>query len=351
MEREITQATCPEAVFGKLSGDSLHTKRAHLDQLYRTLARAAHPDSLGGDEATFRALVCWKQQAERKLELGTYGDRKPLFEPVALELGKEDLRLTNVLGHGLLTTVYEAELGGKACHVKVARNPSDNDLIEREFQALTAIRQPHPDVRAESGFYEPQRRYLPLPLRHFPLVDADGSQRAASVLRVPTGRAFTGKELRERFYPQGIPPQHVWWVFRRLLLTLWLAHLKGYAHGAVTPDHLLIYPEQHGLVLLDWTGASRLGEEHVPLVDPAWDGFAPPEVLRKAPASVASDIFMAAKTALFLVGEHPLEVPIRRFFEQCTLADPMRRPQDAERAHESFGTLLGKRVFAEWTLP
>jgi hypothetical protein len=116
---------------------------------------------------------------------------------------------------------------------------------------------------------------------------------------------------------------------------------------------VLVYPEAHGLVLLDGTCASRLDHEAIPLYDPGWKGFTPPELLTRALARTASDLFMAAKTALYLLGEQAttLDVPLRRFFEQCTLPDPNRRLSDAERAHESLGTLLGKRAFAEFIAP
>ena len=37
------------------------------------------------------------------------------------------------------------------------------------------------------------------------------------------------------------------------------AHINGVIHGAVLPEHLLIHPEFHGLVLIDWTCAVTPG--------------------------------------------------------------------------------------------
>ncbi|WP_395137807.1 hypothetical protein [Armatimonas sp.] len=362
LKTQLEQAACPEQVFGRLEGYSATTLRRALGEVFRSLAKNCHPDLVPETEQAlaaevFRLLNSWRTQAERKLELETYGDQKPLFEPVEFLVGEELLTLTGISAAGLVSTVYEAHFTGakpgQRVFAKVSREPADNDLLEREFRALTAIRLPHPDPVAEREFYSKQRAYLPEPLAHFTVVGPAGRLQAVSLLATPEGRCFTAQALREEKFITGVEPRQVWWIFRRLLMTLWMAHLRGFAHGAITPDHVLVYPEAHGLVLLDWTCASRLGQEALPLYDPAWTGFVPPELLARAPASTASDLFMAAKTALYLLGEHTetLDTSIRRFFEQCTLPNPNRRLSDAERAHESFGTLLGKRAFAEFIVP
>ena len=42
------------------------------------------------------------------------------------------------------------------------------------------------------------------------------------------------------------------WIWRRLLLALGHAHDRDVIHGAVLPTHVLIHPEAHGLLLVDW---------------------------------------------------------------------------------------------------
>ena len=291
---QLESATCPEKVFGRLEGYSASTLHHSLGEVFRLLAKNCHPDRVSASEQVlaaevFRQLNSWREQAERKLELETYGDQKPLFEPMEIRVGEELLTLTGTLSAGLVSTLYEAHLTGatpsQRVFAKVSREPADNDLLEREFRALRAVRTPHADSVAEREFYSKQRLYIPEPLAHFTLSGAAGCLQAVNLLAVPEGRCFTAKALREEKFPNGLEPRQVWWIFRRLLMTLWLAHLRGYAHGAVTPDHVLIYPEAHGLVLLDWTCASRLHQEPIPLYDPAWAGFAPPELLARAPAS------------------------------------------------------------------
>lgn len=362
LQTHLEAARCPEQVFGKLDGYSAATLRNALSEVFRSLAKSSHPDRVPESERAlaaevFRRLNAWREQAERKIELETYGDFKPLFEPVELFVGDELLTLTGIRAAGLNSTVYDAHFTarviGQRVVAKASREPADNDLLEREFRALLEIRLPHPDPSAEREFFAKQRAYLPEPLAHLTVADPTRRLQALNVLAVPEGRCFTIQQLREEKFPQGVEPRQVWWIFRRLLMTLWLVHLKGFAHGAVTPDHVLVYPEAHGLVLIGWSAASRLGVERIPLYDPQWESLLAPELLRRAPVSTASDLFSAAKTAIYLLGEHAntLDAPLRRFFEQCTLPDPNRRLSDAERAHESLGTLLGKRVYAEFIVP
>jgi hypothetical protein len=49
------------------------------------------------------------------------------------------------------------------------------------------------------------------------------------------------------------------WMFRRLLVALAIASEAGIVHGAPLPRHVLIHPETHGLVLVDWTAAVHTG--------------------------------------------------------------------------------------------
>jgi hypothetical protein len=344
----LKEATCPEDVFGALADETA------LSEAYRKLALLAHPDR-GGDAGLFVKLGYWRDEARKRLAEGTYGQRRAPFDPVTLRVNGEVLTLTGVLAEGLMTTVYEAEYPaptGFRAFVKIARSPADNDLLEREGSTLNALWRPDDDPIAEREFFAKQRVYVPRPLTRFAITDAERRQRAGLVLTVPAGRCFTGKELRERKFPRGIEAKQVWWIWRRLLLTLWLAHLRGYAHGAVTPDHLLIYPEQHGLVLLDWAASAKLGIEPVPLADPHWKALQPPELFTKAPAAVPSDLYQAASTALYLLGDEEKTVaePIRRFIARCRDLKPGRRPQDAEHAHAVLGRLLGRREFAEFVV-
>ena len=57
-------------------------------------------------------------------------------------------------------------------------------------------------------------------------------------------------------YPAGIDARDMAWMWRRLLTVLGFVHEQRLVHGCVTPDHVLIEPREHKLVLIGWCGAT-----------------------------------------------------------------------------------------------
>lgn len=367
----LESALCPEEVFGSLAGLT-SAQLAALKSVQRGLTRACHPDLVAPADKVlatqlFQSLGLWEGIARLKIADGTYGDflpyraPTPAYTPVEVVVRGRALKLTGLIAQGTFAGVHRADYegeddSGRAVFVKLARSAGDNDLLEREYQVLKGFQQPDPDAE---DFFEKQRIYVPCPVTSFSLLDEMGAKHRANVLSAPRGCCITAETLRRDKYPRGIEPKHVWWIFRRLLLTIWMAHLKGYVHGAVTPDHVLVFPEAHGLVLLDWTCASKIEEEHVPALNPAYKAFYPPEVFRKEAASPTADLFMAAATAIYMLGGDPGKrwippsVPVALGDSLLSCLDPIasRRPQDAEVFHNAFGALLGKRVYSPMIVP
>lgn len=372
VQARLDSARCPEEVFGGLAGSEAE-QLAALRAAGRALMRSCHPDIVApADKARatrmFQALGGWEGIAKCKIEDGTYGDflpyvaPEPDYAPVDLQVRGRALRLTGLLAEGTFASVhrgvFEGEDAGQSVCVKYARDSADNDLLEREFRVLKTFQRPERDPNAEA-FFQRQRVYVPCPLASFSLLDDLGEEHRTNVLSVPQGRALTAQTLRCDKFPAGIEPKHVWWIFRRLLLTLWMAHLKGFIHGAVTPDHVLIFPEAHGLVLLDWTCAAKIGEEHVPAINPEFEAFYPPETSRREEAAPSADLWMAASTALWMLGGDPatrqipdsVPAPLRDALLDCLRPVASRRPQDAGRFHEQFGKLLGHRSYSPLIVP
>ncbi len=318
----------------------------------------------------------WQAAAQGKIDAGTYGDGKPYiaplpasaYTPTELTVRGKRLRLTGLLGEGVFASVHAAEYEGSAlgCEwatfAKYARDGTDNDLLEREYSVLKTLAQPDEDKRAERDFYSKQRVYVPSPVTTFALRDADGARHRVNVLAVPEGACYTAATLRQSKFPHGLEPRHVWWIFRRMLLTAWMAHLRGFVHGGITPDHVLVFPQAHGIVLLDWTCAAHRDEESIPAIDPEWEGFYPPETLRKEKARPAADLFTMAATAVYLLGGDPtahtipatVPTPLCHALLRCLDPIARRRPQDAERFHRELGALLDKeggRAYADLVVP
>lgn len=85
---------------------------------------------------------------------------------------------------------------------------------------------------------------------------ADGTPREVLVLRHPTG--FWGSLADVRLaYGRAIDPRHVVWMWRRVLEVLAYVHANGWSHGRLAPEHLLVHPADHGVLIIGWSGAIR----------------------------------------------------------------------------------------------
>jgi hypothetical protein len=80
--------------------------------------------------------------------------------------------------------------------------------------------------------------------------------RHALVLKAPTGYWGSVADLNARF-PQGLDPRHAVWIWRRVLGMLAFVHSRGWVHGDVRPEHVLVHPGDHGARLIGWASAHR----------------------------------------------------------------------------------------------
>ncbi|MFJ8676924.1 molecular chaperone DnaJ [Streptomyces sp. NPDC093589] len=229
------------------------------------------------------------------------------------------------------------------CLLKIPRAAGDNDLMEREAAALTRLGR-HGEPR--------HRAYAPRLLETFRHRAPDtGAERRVNAL-APLDGFHTLTEVRAA-YPDGLDPRDAAWMWRRLLVALGWAHRAGRVHGAVLPEHVLIHPAHHGLVLVDWCYSTPLGDRVPALVEHHRDAY-PPEVTARRPATEATDIHLASRTLGALMGERAPR-PMRAFLRGCTLPAEARRPHDAWRLLAELDTLLdhlyGPRTFRPFTLP
>ncbi|NHZ98481.1 inactive serine/threonine-protein kinase VRK3 [Massilia sp. CCM 8734] len=85
---------------------------------------------------------------------------------------------------------------------------------------------------------------------------ADGQPRDVLVLRHPTG--FWGSLADVRLaYGRAIDARHAVWMWRRVLEVLAYVHAGGWSHGRLSPEHLLVHPADHGVLIIGWSGATR----------------------------------------------------------------------------------------------
>ena len=284
---------------------------------YRRLARLTHPDAHPGDNRAASAFAKLAALWQRHRE-----DRGPL-------IARGDIANLYLLRRGLL---------------KLARDPADNGLMRREASALIGL-QGGVDVRLRAYFprlVEAQRQQDP----------RSGVQRRANVIGYLAGFRSLA-EVRTAF-PGGVDPRDAAWMWRRLLVAIGAAHRAGLIHGAVLPDHVLIHPAEHGLVLADWCYSGPAPASRVPATVARYRRWYPPEVLAGQPAGPDADIWLATRCLTELIGDR-MPSPMASFAAGCTLANPRRRPADAWQLLAEFDELLeglyGPRAFRPFAMP
>lgn len=330
----VARISQPDQLFGALAGGTLEQSVA-LKHLYRQMVKVTHEDKYEeeADKATARTafgkLTYLFNLARTQVEAGTYGKVRVIVAQIKTPLGTYGI--TDPFAAGDLANLYRASNGSREVLVKVARDPSVNDLLTIEAKALKLLNTTAAGT-ASFKFFVPE------------LVEASraaltpNDARAVNILAWEPGWVPLTEVLS--YHPEGVDPRHGVWIWKRLLSILSFAHGLGMVHGAVLPTHVLVNPDNHGVRLIDWSYSVARGTTVKALSRP-WKMFYPPEVLTKRPSSFATDIYMSARTlAWVLGGEDNLStlVPAQmaRFLLSCMIDNPVRRPSNAFGLYESF---------------
>jgi hypothetical protein len=153
-------------------------------------------------------------------------------------------------------------------------------------------------------------------------------------------------------YPEGIHPRDAGWIWRRILAVLGFAHSVRLVHGAVLPEHVMIHPKTHGLVLVDWCYSVAEGSKIPALVTRHSDLY-PPEAAKGQPFLASSDIWMAAQCVLAVSGSRL--PPLMASFAGSCLLPGRRRPAAAwpliGELDDLLHQLFGPPAFHEFTMP
>ncbi|HEY0589495.1 MAG TPA: protein kinase family protein [Pseudoduganella sp.] len=131
--------------------------------------------------------------------------------------------------------------------------------LEREHEIL---RQLQADTSSGSAYFS-QR--LPESIALGP----DDNGGTVLVLRHPPGYWGSLAEVH-RQYGTGLDARHVVWMWRRVLEVLAHVHSIGWSHGAVSLEHMLVHPADHGVFLVGWSRAQRHADQSRDLMQSAW---------------------------------------------------------------------------------
>ncbi|OOC53104.1 MULTISPECIES: J domain-containing protein [Nocardiopsis] len=345
-ERDVAMASGPVELFGPPPEDG-SVPPAATDR-YRRLARALHPDSAprGRGAASFTRLTeLW--DLYRETAAGGPGLTEPTLATRTRVYRVDGPRLARGHVADLYPLRHRAPEWREAV-LKLPRSPRDNDLMEAEATALRRVR--------ERG-HERYRAFVPDLVESFRHRDAaTGAERRANVLGRLRG-FHTLDEVR-RAHPDGVDPRDAAWMWRRLLVAVGNAAHAGVVHGAVVPEHVMVHPGEHGLVLVDWcysvTAHAPRTAPHVPATVPGREDLYPPEVAARRPALPQTDIHMATRCVEYVTAGR-LPRRLRAFARGCTLPAPERRPRDGlallRELDEVLERLYGPRRFRPFSMP
>lgn len=326
-------------------GTNPATTVKQVGEAFRRFSRILHPDQYSGTDAemaasAMAALTKFKADADAAHADGRFG-----HVPVVISTKHGRHVVGQKLAAGDITDLFKTDTG----LLKVARSARDNDLLAAEATTLKTLH----------SFDNALTRHYPQLVDTFIYrADAPRTQRRANVVTWVDGPDLV--QIREAF-PTGVDPRHVAWIWRRLLMALGFAHDCGVLHGAVLPPHIMILPEHHGVILVDWCYSTQLpipgGDVAVarlicapPIkaILPDYRTWYPEEVTDKKPPSPATDIVMAARTMIWLLGGDPTtgqlsnSVPrgMRAWFKGCLQTKQSMRPDDAGKLLAEFDELL-----------
>lgn len=375
-------AKCPEDVFGVFNG-SPESVRKKVQHCFRQLARQTHSDMYSDvkdkqlSAEAFSILDGFWKTAQEKIGQDIYGKKSAVPRPkdngrVTFKTARYTYTILERIYSGgtcgIFQGIAQAKNGSAArVVIRVPHTHEDNDLMEREAQALGLI-----SKKLKSLTADPQAKALgdkfslrlPKFLESFKIQEPGNNEKRVinSFMKLPQLESgwFTLEEIRKQ-YPDGVESRIMTFIWNRILEGLTLAHAAGVVHGALTPNHIMVHAKEHHGNIIDWTASCRTGSiDKVPYMDKRYACFFPEEIaLQNITPSPASDIYMSAWNMVYLLGGDPteqaipshIEATIKDFLNRCVQPKKHRRPQSVDAVYKEFRqitkTLWGSRKFVE----
>ena len=263
--------------------------------------------------------------------------------------GNTHWALDKWLAHGEFSDVYfarRARWPTELVTLKLLRDSNAADLFENEWSALQILQ------RSQAPGANSFTRLIPQPVAHGSISSGlHAGPRQVSIFRWASGFLHNFDEVM-RAYPQGIAPQASVWIWRRILEVLSFIHASGMAHGAVLPANLLIQENEHGVRLVGYSRAGKLGNR-LPVISQATESFYPQAVQSNPKLSVQLDLALSARCVVAILGGDPktavlpASVPVKlaAIIQRIALSDCADQVnQDAWALHEELG-VISSQVF------
>jgi hypothetical protein len=326
-------------VFGDVGGDGW-LEEAH--EIYRAAARVVHPDAVRA-ECEVDAAICFVTLGGLWEQAQSWAGAGGAF---ALETKRGSYVCDGLLARGSLSDVYRCtyttEHGATGSGAaKIFRNAANSDLAKAESAAWAKL----------AGVDVGLAAYFPETVSSFGHRGSDRAVRRVNV-SVELEGFYTLKQVRD-VYRGGVDGRSAVWMWRRLLVALGAASRQGLVHGCITPEHVMIHPAKHGLGLIDWCYSVEAGAK-LAAIEPRYSDWYPPGVLAGEKVGFETDLFMAAKTMAWLMGELAPKQLVA-FAEGCCLSGAGMAPHDGwellGELDDLCERLWGPRRFVPFSMP
>ncbi len=347
--QNISQCSVPEDMFGVLHGDKV-AKIKTMKSVFRTLVKAFPVRAHTGDNEDYqrnevlRIINGFRTAAERKIESGSYGDRKKTENAPPVSTLKTKRYLYNIYSHiakGDFSDVWRATFlssSGKEeeAAIKIITKIGDSDLITVEAEILNKLK----------------HQSIPVVIDVFRTRD----RRKGMVTSLIKG--FDFRAIRQR-YSDGVPVEHALWIFDRLLNVIGYMHYNGIVHGNLEPSNILVIPSIHNVIPIDFIFSVDYvkGNKYK-----GANEYSAAEVSKDRNAHPISDMYSLGKCMLYLLGGNParktfpkkMDRRVKDFLKVFMYESPSRRADDAWRWLETLISLrtelFGKRRFVHFEM-
>lgn len=176
-----------------------------------------------------------------------------------IQCGGQSYSLINRLGEGQMSDVHLAQRIGPMPFLAVIKLSAGGKSAEYHEREAMVLRELACDG-ADANFAQ----LLPEVVAVGPV--AGDVPRHALVLKAPNGYWGSLADLNARM-PQGLDPRHGVWIWRRVLGILAFVHSRGWAHGDVRPEHVLVHPGDHNARLIGWASAQKNANDSAQVAD------------------------------------------------------------------------------------
>jgi len=264
---------------------------------------AAHPDNGGSEKLAARLNEAHSVLSDPKKRKGYDKDLKKT-------LG--NYQIVREIAEGGFGVTYEARhllLNERACLKQCLYvSPEDNEMLKNEAKLLWDI------------------HHYSLPtLRDFFETSGGSSVLAMSYIEGPNLADIVEKQ-------KSIDPEDVCWITQRLLNALHYLHFHGIVHCDVKPNNIIIKPEEHNAVLVDY-GFASLRPRYKTQPEGYTEAFAAPELMALKPPLPQTDLYSLALTGIYALGGNPItkEYPdntpkaIENYFNTFLNENPLHR--------------------------